>query len=448
MTNNANSNAIVAADSGSSTRVNLMLFLLLLVYILNFLDRQILSILAPAIQKELGISDGNLGLLRGLSFALFYSILGVPIAYFADRKSRTWIITIALTLWSAMTAVCGLATNFWQLFLARMGVGIGEAGGVAPSYSLIADYFEPSKRARAMAIFSFGVPLGSAIGVIFGAVIVTILDWRAAFIIMGAIGLVLAPIFRIFMREPVRGGRDSAAATEAVSVKVVLKTLATKPSFWTLTLGAASSSMIGYGLLAWLPAFYLRSYGNEMVDFMSWLPSFLVPKNAGPILYIGYFQGLILLIGGVSGMWLGGLVTDKMGAKSKSAYARVPAIAFLAIVPFYLIGIQSHSLALTFVMFLIPTGLGLVWMGPVLAAFQHIVKPNMRTTASAIFLLINNLIGIGVGDWALGGLSDVLKERYAEESLRYSIMFGSSLYLVAAVFMLIAANQLSKDWED
>lgn len=448
MTQQNETKAIIGAKNIGGLNANLMLFLLLLVYILNFLDRQILSILAPAIQKELAISDGQLGLLRGFSFAIFYSILGVPIAYFADRKSRTWIITVALTLWSGMTAICGLTTNFWQLFLARMGVGVGEAGGVAPSYSLIADYFEPSKRARAMAIFSFGVPLGSAIGVIFGAVIVTILDWRAAFLIMGVIGLALAPIFRLFMREPVRGGRDSNVATEAVSVMAVLKTVATKPSFWTLTLGAASSSMIGYGLLAWLPAFYLRSYGTQMVDFMSWLPSFLVPANAGPLLYIGYFQGLILLIGGVGGMWLGGLFSDKLGAKSKSAYAKVPAFAFLAIVPFYLLGIQSHSLALTFFAFLIPTGLGLVWMGPVLTAFQHIVKPNMRTTASAIFLLINNLIGLGLGDVALGGLSDILKERYAEESLRYSIMFGSSLYLVAAAFMFIASKQLSKDWED
>ena len=438
----------ITANKGSAISVNLMLFVLLLVYILNFLDRQILSILAPAIQKELGINDGQLGLMRGFSFAIFYSILGVPIAYLADRKSRTWIITIALTLWSGMTAVCGLTTNFWQLFLARMGVGVGEAGGVAPSYSLIADYFEPSKRARALAIFSFGVPLGSAIGVVFGAVIVTILDWRAAFLIMGVIGLILAPIFRFVVREPIRGGRDTNVATEAVSVVAVLKTLLTKPSFWTLSLGAASSSMIGYGLLAWLPAFYLRSYGTKMVEFMSWLPSFLVPANAGPILYVGYFQGLILLIGGVAGMWFGGMLSDKFGANSKGTYALVPAIAFIAAFPFYLIGIQSPSLALMFWMFLIPTGLGLVWLGPVLTAFQHIVKPNMRTTASAIFLLINNFIGIGVGDWALGNLSDYLKATHGEESLRYSIMYGSSLYLLAAGLMFISSKLLAKDWED
>lgn len=425
------------------------LFLLVVAYTFNFLDRQIMSILATDIQAEMGLDDGALGLLLGLPFALFYATLGVPVAYLADRSDRSWIMTIAIALWSGATALCGMAQNLFQLTVARMLVGVGEAGGVAPAYSLIADYYEPEKRARALAIYSFGIPIGSAIGIIFGAVIATILDWRSAFIIMGILGILFAPIFRFFIKEPKRGGFDKKTAiTQPAKAMEVLKTLAKKPSFWTLAIGASFSSMMGYGLFAWIPALLIRSYGPELQQFLSWMPSFLIPEGAGVKLYAGYFYGMIVLIGGIIGIFLGGVFSDKYGVKSKGAYALVPAIAFSVCVPVLLFGLYTKSITLAFFVMLVPTALSLVWLGPVLAAFQHIVQPNMRATASAFFLLLNNLIGIGLGTYLIGLMSKNLAAVYGEESLRYSIMYGTSFYVVAAVLMFVSARLLPKDWEE
>ena len=435
------------ANDPSPAYRTLVLTLLVIVYTFNFLDRQIIGILSIPIQKELGLSDTQLGLMRGLSFALFYATLGVPIALLADRFNRTWIMTIALTLWSAMTALCGLAQNFWQLFAARLMVGVGEAGGVAPAYSLLSDYYPPDRRGRAMAAYSFGIPIGSAVGIIFGGVIATVLDWRWAFIIVGLMGVLFAPIFKILMKEPVRGRYDPPGAKVApAKLREVMSVLVKKPSFWTLSLGAASSSMMGYGLFAWLPAFFVRSWGEDLGKAMSWLPDWMIPAGAGPLLYAGYFYGTIVLVGGLIGIWLGGQLGDRFGAKNKGAYALVPALAFVATTPFFAFGILSDSIWVSFFVFLIPTALGLAWLGPVLAAFQGIVPPNMRATASALFLLINNLVGIGLGDLLLGAMSDGLSAQFGEESLRYSILCGSSFYLIAAALLFASSKLLERDW--
>ncbi|MBJ7413664.1 MAG: MFS transporter, partial [Phenylobacterium sp.] len=199
--------------AGANPKV--VLAVLIVAYTFNFLDRQILGILAGPIKAELGLSDSQLGLMGGLAFALFYTGLGVPIAALADRWSRTWIMTGALTLWSGFTALCGLATGFWQLFLCRMGVGIGEAGGVAPAYSLISDYFPKEQRARALAAYSFGIPIGSALGILFGGLIAHAVDWRAAFIAVGIAGVALAPIFRLIVKEPPREASPPPAPVAA-----------------------------------------------------------------------------------------------------------------------------------------------------------------------------------------------------------------------------------------
>ncbi|MCA8897032.1 MAG: MFS transporter, partial [Amphiplicatus sp.] len=381
-------------------------------------------------------------------FALFYTFLGIPVAWLADRKSRTWIMTIALTAWSAMTAACGFAQNFIQLFLARLGVGVGEAGGVAPAYSLISDYFPPNQRARALSIYSFGIPIGSALGIVLGGILTTVIGWRAAFVIVGSLGLLIAPIFRLTMREPKRGQYDSATAkTEPAPIKEVAQTLIRKKSFWLMSIGAASSSMMGYGLIFWLPSFFVRSFGDGLPEFFSFLPRFLLPENPTPVLYASYFYGMILLMGGLVGIWAGGALADRYGEKSKGAYALVPAVAFLATIPFFLTGVLAPNLIVVFIAFLFIQALSLVWLGPVLSAFQHLVGPNMRATASAIFLFINNLIGIGLGNLIIGALSDGLKARFAEESLRYAILSGTVFYLAAAGLFLLAAPRLKHDWE-
>ncbi len=424
-----------------------VLFILVVVYTFNFIDRQIVGILAVPIKADLGLSDTQLSLMGGLAFALFYTFLGIPIAMLADRYSRTWIMTVALSVWSAMTAVCGFAQNFLQLFLARLGVGVGEAGGVAPAYSLIADYFPPEKRARALSIYSFGIPIGSALGILLGGVLTTYLGWRAAFIIVGLAGLAIAPIFRLTMREPKRGGFDSASAvTKPAKVSDVAKTLMQKPSFWGLSFGAASSSMMGYGLIFWLPSFFVRSYGDALPEFFAWMPAFLIPANPSALLFASYFYATVLLIGGIAGIWLGGVMADRYGPDKKAAYAIVPAIAFLTTIPFFIVGVLAPSLWIAFPAFLVLQALSLVWLGPVLSAFQHLVQPNMRATASAIFLFINNLIGIGLGNLAIGAISDGLSAQFGDESLRYAILSGTVFYILAAVLFIVTAPRLKRDW--
>ena len=406
-----------------------VLAILVLVYTFNFIDRQIVGILAVPIKADLGLTDTELGLMGGLAFALFYTSLGIPVAILADRTSRTWIMTIALAIWSLMTAVCGLAQNFWQLFLARLGVGVGEAGGVAPAYSLISDFFPPHERARALGVYSFGIPIGSAAGIVFGGVIASYIDWRAAFFMVGIAGIVLAPIFRLTVKEPRRGQFDPPELNrEPAPILVVFRTLAAKPSFWGLSVGASCSSMMGYGVFFWLPSFLVRSFELTLLD-------------------ASLFFGAILLVGGIIGIWLGGMLADRYGAKKRSAYAVIPAIAFLATVPFYVAGVLSPTLGLVSVVLVIPTALGLAWLGPVLSAIQHLVPPNMRATASAIFLLINNLIGIGFGTALIGAISDALEVQYGDESLRYAILAGTGFYLAAAALFLVSARRLEADWE-
>ncbi len=410
---------------------HLVLALLFLVYTFNFIDRQIIGILAAPIQQELGASDAEMGLLGGLAFALFYTGLGIPIAWLADRWSRTWIMTIALTLWSGFTAVCGFATTYTQLFLARMGVGVGEAGGVAPAYSLISDYFPPEERARALAIYSFGIPIGSAAGIALGGIVASLVDWRVAFIVVGTAGVLIAPVFRAFVREPQRGRYDAKPATEAKKAGLfeALGVVTRKPSFWLLSFGASCSSIMGYGSFFWIPSFLQRSYDFTLQE-------------------AAFFYSAILLLGGVIGVWLGGMLGDKLGAKRRAMFALVPAAAWILAAPCYALGLLSPSPTVAFFLFLAPTALGLVWLGPVIAAVQHLAPAHMRTTASASFLFINNLIGIGLGTYLLGLISDALVSRFAEESLRYSILAGTGFYVVAAILYLFASRSLKRDWVD
>ena len=417
-------------DNHQVTNRAYVLFILVVVYTFNFIDRQIVGILAVPIKADLGLTDSQLGLMGGLAFALFYTGLGIPVAMLADRFSRTWIMTVALVIWSGMTAASGLATNFWQLFAARLGVGVGEAGGVAPAYSLISDFFPPGQRARALSVYSFGIPIGSAIGIVFGGIIASMIDWRWAFFIVGIAGIIFAPIFRMTIKEPPRGQFDrQREAVKAPGLKMIVRTLMTKPSFWLLSLGASFSSMMGYGVFFWLPSFFVRSYGLTLLN-------------------ASLFYGAVLLIGGLAGIWAGGWLGDRFGQDQHSQYARIPAIAFLCTVPFYIAAILSPTLTLAFFVLLVPTALGLAWLGPVISAIQHLVRPDMRATASAIFLFIINLIGIGLGTYAIGALSDTLSAQFGDESLRYSILAGTGFYIVAAALFLLAARWLENDWED
>ncbi len=396
--------------------------MLLLVYSLNFLDRQILGILAHPIKAELRLSDTQLGALGGIAFALLYSTLAVPLAIVADRTSRSWVVTGSLAVWSGFTALCGLATGFWQLFAFRVGVGVGEAGGVAPSYAMISDSFPPERRARALAIYSLGVPLGLAAGALLGGTLAKAVDWRTAFIAAGAAGLVLAPIFRWVVREPVR-----RANPVRMPVGAVFAILARKPSFWLLGFAAASSSLCGYGLAFWVPSVLVRSLGFDLGQ-------------------VGQFVGSLLLIGGSAGVLAGGWLGDRLGARDRGWFARLPALAWMVTVPLFAGGLLVDSPTLAWALFLVPHGLNILWLGPVTTAIQHLVPAEMRATASASFLLINNLVGLGLGSLVMGALSDAMTVRFGADALRYAVVGTLGFYLVAALLGLLAVRPLRRDW--
>ncbi len=418
-------NALPVQQTEQSSRYKYaVLAMLFLAYVFNFVDRQILGILASAIKKDLGISDSEMGLLGGLAFAIFYTGLGIPVAIIADRWSRTWIMTGALALWSAFTVACGMATSYAGLFACRMGVGIGEAGGVAPAYSLISDYFPKSQRARALAAYSFAIPVGSALGLLFGGLIAQRMSWRAAFVMVGLPGLLVAPMFRMVVKEPLRTA--NVARADAPAIGKTMATLFSKPSFWLLALGAAASSVCGYGVGFWQPSFLERSFGFDKITQ-------------------GFFLAPILFFGGIAGIWGGGVLADRMAKKSVSAYPVIPAIAFLLAMPFTFVALNTNSPVTTFICFLIPQALNLVWLGPILTAVQNLVEPAMRSTASAAFLLVNNLLGIAGGIYYFGAAADFLKPTYGNESLRYALYSGLAFYFVGSMLFLVASRRLVGD---
>lgn len=408
---------------------NVVLAMLLVVYIFNFVDRQILSILAAPIQADLGLDDAQMGLLGGLAFALLYSTMAVPLAALADRTSRSWVIAVSLFAWSGFTAACGLAQNFWHIFLARLGVGIGEAGGVAPSYALIGDYFPSSQRATALSVYSLGIPIGSGLGVLLGGYIAATVDWRTAFFVVGLLGVLIVLPFKLLVRDKAKPpvAADAPALPARPTLRETAAVLARKPSFWFLSFGAAMSSMLGYGIAFWLPSLLIRSFGYTLVE-------------------ASQFFGALLLIGGVAGVMAGGLLADRLGGRDRAFYSWLPGVGFFLGAPLFAAGILSSDANIAFLLFLLPQALAYVWLGPVLSAIQHLVVPAARSTASALFLLINNLIGLGGGIYALGALSTFLAPTYGEEALRWSMLYALGLYGVAALLMAAAGPHLRKDW--
>jgi MFS family permease len=407
----------------------LVLAMLLLVYTFNFLDRQILGMLAAPIKVELHLTDTQLGALGGIAFALLYSTLAIPLALVADRTSRSWVITISLAIWSLFTALCGLATGFWQLFACRLGVGVGEAGGVAPSYAMIADSFPPRQRGRALAIYSLGIPIGMAAGALLGGVLASAVDWRRAFLAVGIAGLILAPIFRWLVTEPARGRFDPGVTIGpgSASTLAVFGLLAGKPSFWLMAFAASCSSLAGYGLAFWMPSVLIRSFGFTLLTASQYLAA-------------------LLLIGGTIGVFAGGWLADRLGRSDRGVYARLPAIAWLITAPLFAAGLNSASPTLAWLLFLIPHGLNILWLAPVTNAVQHLVPPPMRATAAACFLFINNLIGLGLGSLVMGRLSDAMTAAYGSDALRHAAMAALAFYPVAALLMLLAVRPLRRDW--
>ena len=399
-----------------------VLALLLAAYIFNFLDRQILGILAQPIKADLHLSDTQFGAIGGLAFALLFSVLGLPLAVLADRTSRSAVVAASLAVWSGFTALCGTATGFGQLFLYRLGVGVGEAGGVPSSVALISEYFPPERRARAMAIYYLGVPLGLAGGTLIGAYIAHAVNWRAAFVTMGVAGLILSPVLRFFVRDLPR-----RASEPRPPLWIALRALARKPAFWLLALASSASSLTGYGLALWTPSVLQRSFGLDLLS-------------------TGKFLASLLLIGGCAGVFAGGWFADRLGAMDRAWYARLPALAWLITAPAFALGLLAPNLWVAWPLLLIANALNILWLGPVTTAVQHLVQRPMRATAAGSFLLVNNLIGLGAGPLLMGRLSDMLKATFGVDSLRYAAVACTLFYLLAALLMLLSIKSLKACW--
>ena len=406
---------------------NYALGVLVVVYTFNFIDRQILSILLEPIKQDLGLSDSALGMLTGFAFALFYATLGIPIARFADRSKRRNLIAWALAIWSAMTAVSGLAQNFWHLLLARIGVGVGEAGCSPPAHSMLADYFPTENRATALGIYSLGIPFGILFGFIAGGWLNEFFGWRVAFFIVGVPGLLLAILVRFTLREPPRGMAEGRVADEEQpTIMETFRFLWSKRSFRHMAVGGGLTAFVGYGVITWVPSFLIRSYGMSTGD-------------------VGTYLGLILGIPGGIGIALGGYLADRYGARDTRWYLWIVSVALIASMPLFF-GVYLSNTAFASLMFLIlPILLGNFYQATTFSQTQGLVSLRMRSVAAAVLLFILNMIGLGAGPQAVGILSDILQPSYGDESLRYALLMLSTVQIWAAYHYYQAGKSLKDD---
>ncbi len=407
-----------------------VLVLLTLVYTFNFLDRQILSVLQEPMKAELGLNDTQLGLLQGLTFALFYVTLGIPIARWADVGNRRNIVAMAVGLWSFMTSITGFAQNFVQLLIVRIGVGVGEAGGSPPSHSIISDLFKPSERARALAIYSSGITFGVFLAYAFGGWVSDNFGWRSVFIALGVPGIILAFVVWFTVKEPKRGLYEEQASTDAPPpMKDVVHLLFSRKSFVHLAFGAALAAFVGYGVAAFLVSFFVRSHGISVTN----LSEITLPL------------GIIIGVGGLIGNFGGGYFSDKLGEKDKRWYLWVPAIATVLTVPFAYATFLVEGTNMAVALYIVPLALSYAFLGPNLAVAHALVSPRMRALASAIFLFITNLVGLGLGPTAVGIISDYLSVDYGAESLRYAILICLVVYFWAAFHFYLSAKTVRED---
>lgn len=428
---------------------NYAMGLLLLIYVMNFVDRQVVNILAEPIKQELDLLDWQVGAMSGLAFALFYTVLGLPIARYAERGHRPYIIAVALAVWSAFTALCGLAQNFVQLLLARIGVGVGEAGCTPPAHSLITDYVPKEKRASALAFYSMGTPLGSLVGMALGGMIADAYGWRMAFIVCGIPGVVLAVVAALSLVEPrirrtaAEMKAKAAAMREAKPFRVAMQTLRQKRTFWLVSFAAATKAFIGYGQAPFAASFFYRVHGEEV----SALAAQFGLQSGG---FLGLALGLMAGIGGAIGAYLGGVIADRYGQRDYRAYVSVPALASLAVIPIYVVAILSPSATFALGCLFFGSVLGTLWYGPVYATAQTIVPPQMRATAAAVLLFVINLVGLGLGPLAVGALSDWLAIGFGlgeAEGVRYALMISALAGVIAFALFWFARKTIRDEME-
>jgi len=416
-----------------------VVWLLFVVYVFNFVDRQILAILIEPIKRDFGLADWQLGVLSGLAFATLYSTLGIPIARMADRGSRVNIITWSLVVWSSFTAITGFAQTFWHLLLARVGVGVGEAGCSPPAYSLISDYFEPKKRATALSIYSMGVYGGGAVGLLVGGFIAQEHGWRMAFYVCGLPGILLAVIVKLTLREPPRGFSEGIAkVVEPPPFMGVLQRLWSKRSFRHLSFAAGLHAFVSYGVGTFYSSYLVRTHAMTIVEVSKWL-------------------SLSVAVGGFIGTYYGGAISDRYFAKKPDPryYLWVPAITLVLNVPFGLVvfGLDDKQIVLWTMIPMI--ALSAAYLAPSIATTHRLVGLRERAVAGAVLLFVLNLIGLGLGPMFTGFLSDALnarfvaqgmaKEQASADGLQWALCIATTINLWSALHYYLATKTLNED---
>jgi predicted MFS family arabinose efflux permease len=417
-----------SADSQSPSRYSYyVLGLLFVVYVVNFIDRQILAILLDPIKEDLGVSDTAMGFLTGFAFAFFYTIAGLPIARWADSGVRRNIIALGLAAWSLMTAVSGLARNFAQLAIARVGVGVGEAACTPPAHSLISDYFPPARRATALTSYATGIHVGIMIGFLAGGWLTELFDWRTAFFVAGLPGLLLAVVVRLTLREPARGQSEVGHVdTRGASVREVARFLLARRSFVFVQLAGGLHALAAYGLAVWVPAFLGRVH------------------DMGPA-EIGTGLALVAGPGGAAGVFLVGKLSDRLSPRDARWYLWLPTLTALLPLPFTLGFLLLDDRFWALACYLPHTLLGSGYVGPKYALTQSVVKVRMRAQAAAIMMLFTNLIGLGAGPQVVGILSDLFSAGSGAHSLRYALLIMVIFNVGVAVLYLVAARTVRED---
>jgi MFS family permease len=429
-----NDRAAVRSGGLAITNPKIMLFALLLVYILNFLDRQIVNILAEPIKGELGLSDTQLGLLAGPAFAVFYAVLGIPIARYADnaKTNRVWLISICLAIWSAMTALCGVAQNFVQLALARIGVGVGEAGCTPAAHSLIADSVPPEKRSSAIAFFGLGIPIGGLLGLIIGGVVNDQYGWRMALMLVGMPGILLAFILPLIIRDP-RRCADSAHFNTAgspvkakLSIKDAAREVFASKAYLYVFIAASFTAFLSYGKGLWTISFFIRSHGLSTTE-------------------AGLAMAVALGISGIIGTWLGGKMADVFGKRDKRHILTLPAIGMAIAAPILFAGYWAEDWRIAVALLILPTILNSAYYGPAYGCVQGLVRPEARAIAASLVVFGQNLIGLGMGPLLFGMLSDWLQPMAGDESVRWVLYGAAWLGLIPAFFFWRASLRLNAE---
>jgi predicted MFS family arabinose efflux permease len=421
--------ASAPASEAGRRGVTATLWILLIVYIFNFIDRQIVNILAEPIARDLDLSDPQNGLRTGIALALFYTVLGIPIARYADRPktNRPRLIALALAIWSGMTALCGLANNFSQLLLARVGVGVGEAGCTPAAHSLISDLVPKEKRASALGFYALGIPVGSVLGMMIGGLLVDALGWRQAFMIVGLPGVAMALVVVFLLKDPRHLAQTSETiAPPGLDTKDALKAIFGSRAMVLLLAAASFAAFLSYGKATWATIFFQRTHD-------------LSPGEVG--LYFGIVNG----VAGILGTWAGGKIADRFGATNRRHVLTAPAVGMALVAPLAILGYAMADWRLALFVLFLPTFFASLYYGPTYSAVQGLVTPRGRAMAAAVLLFFQNLIGLGLGPLAFGMLSDGIKPTFGENSVQWVLYAASLMSLIPAFFFWRCSLQLNAE---